>query len=115
VGPLDQGRQKDDVTVRVGATIGRSIKAIKIAPEMWYHHYPLPKSRNRDSSLADDGDTLRALYLDYRLKIAVTLRSLFILTEQDVFLPEHAPDQPLNTDPTAGLAISVTLAFWVNS
>jgi hypothetical protein len=38
-------------------------------------------------------------------KLAVTLLAAVIETAQTLFRPEHAPDQPLNTDPADGVAV----------
>jgi hypothetical protein len=40
-------------------------------------------------------------------KVAVTARSAFTVTVQ-VAVPEQAPDQPVNDEPAAGVAVSVT-------
>ena len=42
------------------------------------------------------------------LKLAVTERSLFIVTVQVVAVPEHAPAQPIQGEPGSGVAVSVT-------
>ena len=42
-----------------------------------------------------------------RLNVAMTVRAWLIVTTQ-LPVPVHAPDQPANTDPTAGVAVSVT-------
>jgi len=39
------------------------------------------------------------------LKVAVTVRSAVMLSEQVVAVPEHAPDHPVNTDVPVGVAV----------
>jgi hypothetical protein len=41
-------------------------------------------------------------------KLAETFAAEFIVTVHVGFVPEHAPPQPRNVDPAAGLADSVT-------
>ncbi len=48
------------------------------------------------------------------LNVAVTLFAPSIVTVHVVFVPEHAPLQPANTDPLAGVAVSVTLVPELN-
>ena len=43
-------------------------------------------------------------------KVAVTLRAWVIVTEQ-VPVPVHAPDQPVNVDVGPAVAVSVTLVL----
>lgn len=51
-------------------------------------------------------DTVRAK--DGRLKLAVTNAGLAMLTEQGLLDPEQAPDQPINWEPLAGVAVRLT-------
>jgi hypothetical protein len=43
------------------------------------------------------------------LKIAVTDLSRFTMTEQVAAAPEHAPDQPANTEPASGVVVRSTV------
>ncbi len=43
------------------------------------------------------------------LKFAITLLSLSMVTVQVVLVPEHAPDQPVNSYDAAGMGVRVTL------
>jgi hypothetical protein len=43
------------------------------------------------------------------LNVAVTLLAEVIATAQTLFWPEHAPDQPANTDPADGVAVRYTV------
>ena len=45
---------------------------------------------------------------DAGAKVAVTARSQSIFTVQSSSVPVHAPDQPVNTDPGLGYAVTVT-------
>ena len=47
------------------------------------------------------------------MKLAVTLRACVIVTWQEP-IPLHAPDQPANVSPLAGVAVSVTLVPLLN-
>jgi hypothetical protein len=53
--------------------------------------------------------TLGTTHFGARAKVAVTERSAVIDSVQ-LPLPEHAPDQPLNVEPAAAAAESVTVA-----
>ena len=44
----------------------------------------------------------------FRLKVALTVVLLFMVTEQVVDVPEHAPDHPANVEPVPALAVRVT-------
>src|SRR4051794_34074350 len=44
------------------------------------------------------------------LKVAVTFLAASMVTAQVVATPVHAPDQPANTEPELGVAVSVTMA-----
>jgi hypothetical protein len=46
------------------------------------------------------------------MNVAVTLRAAVIVTAQ-VPAPVHAPLQPLNAEPDAGVAVSVTAVPWL--
>ena len=41
-------------------------------------------------------------------KLAVTARAVVIDSVHVAAVPEHDPDHPVNTDPAAGVAVSVT-------
>lgn len=47
-----------------------------------------------------------------RVNVATTLRAAVMLTVQVGDVPEHAPDQPVKSTPTAARALSVTEVPW---
>src|SRR5580765_5185039 len=49
-----------------------------------------------------------------RANVAVTDWSAFIVSVHGP-IPEQAPDQPVNVEPTADIAVSVTVAPWSNA
>ncbi len=45
------------------------------------------------------------------VNVAVTVVAAASVTSHVVATPEHAPDQPVNVEPSSGVAVSVTVAF----